>query len=343
MEKPLVTIVLPIYNVEKYLERCINSVVNQTYANLEILLVDDASPDRCPHLCDEWAQKDKRIRVIHNLINEGQGIGRNKGLAQASGKYICFLDSDDYLEKVAVEKLVNVAETEKAELVVFDMKSVALDCKDTQAIEPKFQQRTFRNNEVQEVFLPEYLASSKPGDKKVPYMSACMILYTVSTLKNLRWNFVSERKIISEDVYSLLDLFDRITSVTILPDQLYCYCYNNNSFSREYMPGRYDRIRHFYTETIELCRKKKYGEAVIQRVSKPYLAYTIATLKQEAKAHISLLKRLNNMRQIIKDNILQNVLVQNKKHTINWRQKILFFGIEKKWTLLCYLLCVLQG
>ena len=89
-----VTVVLPIYNVEKYLDRSVKSIVEQTYTNLEIILVDDGSPDMCPQMCDEWARKDKRIKVIHKK-NAGLGMARNTGIDNASGDYICFFDSDD--------------------------------------------------------------------------------------------------------------------------------------------------------------------------------------------------------------------------------------------------------
>jgi len=99
-----VCIIVPVYKVEKYLNRCIESIVNQTYRNLEIILVDDGSPDRCPQMCDEWAEKDGRIKVIHKE-NQGLGMARNSGIETASGDYLMFVDSDDYLVANAVEVL----------------------------------------------------------------------------------------------------------------------------------------------------------------------------------------------------------------------------------------------
>ena len=104
-EKALVTVVIPVYNVEKYLDRCINSVVNQTYTNLEIILVDDGSPDRCPEMCDACAKRDARIKVVHKK-NAGLGSARNTGIDHASGEYICFVDSDDYISVACVELLI---------------------------------------------------------------------------------------------------------------------------------------------------------------------------------------------------------------------------------------------
>lgn len=104
MEKDLISIVVPVYKVETYLNRCIQSIVKQTYKNLEIILVDDGSPDNCPSICDTWAHQDMRIKVIHKK-NSGQADARNAGLAIATGKYFTFVDSDDYVDERFVEIL----------------------------------------------------------------------------------------------------------------------------------------------------------------------------------------------------------------------------------------------
>ena len=97
------SIIIPIYNVEKYLEKCIESIINQTYHNIEIILVDDGSTDNCSKLCDKYKKKDCRIKVLHKQ-NGGLSDARNEGLEIATGNYILFVDSDDYLEKDACEK-----------------------------------------------------------------------------------------------------------------------------------------------------------------------------------------------------------------------------------------------
>ena len=94
---PLISVIVPIYNVEKYLARCVDSIVNQTYKNLEIILVDDGSPDSCPDICDVWKEKDDRIKVIHKK-NGGLSDARNAGLDIAQGEYVAFVDSDDFID-----------------------------------------------------------------------------------------------------------------------------------------------------------------------------------------------------------------------------------------------------
>ena len=91
-----ISIIVPVYNVEQYLDRCVNSILNQTFTDFELILVDDGSKDHCPEMCDEWSKKDARITVIHKE-NGGAGSARNIGMKKASGKYVCFVDSDDWV------------------------------------------------------------------------------------------------------------------------------------------------------------------------------------------------------------------------------------------------------
>ena len=111
----LISIIVPVYKVEQYLDRCVESLVKQTYSNIEIILVDDGSPDRCPQICDEWVKKDSRIAVIHK-VNGGLSDARNHGIRRAKGEYILFVDSDDYLVEDAVERLE--AYTDNEDLIV---------------------------------------------------------------------------------------------------------------------------------------------------------------------------------------------------------------------------------
>lgn len=108
MNQPeLISIIVPVYKVEKYLDKCVESIVEQTYKNLEIILVDDGSPDNCSAMCDEWAQKDSRIKVIHKE-NGGLSSARNAGLDACTGDYIGFVDSDDWIEPDMYEYLLNI-------------------------------------------------------------------------------------------------------------------------------------------------------------------------------------------------------------------------------------------
>lgn len=119
----MISIVVPVYNVEQYLDYCVESLVNQTYKNIEILLIDDGSSDNSGKIADEWAKKDKRIRVFHKE-NGGLSDSRNYGVAQAKSEWIMFIDSDDYYDSFAVEYFVRIQEKYNADLVVSALKGV---------------------------------------------------------------------------------------------------------------------------------------------------------------------------------------------------------------------------
>lgn len=112
---PLISVIVPVYNVEKYLARCVDSIVNQTYKNLEIILVDDGSTDLCPQMCDDYAEKDSRIKVVHKK-NGGLSDARNAGMAVATGEYISFIDSDDYVSDDFFECLLDVMNKENSDI-----------------------------------------------------------------------------------------------------------------------------------------------------------------------------------------------------------------------------------
>lgn len=116
MSEPIISVIIPVYKVEKYLHKCVSSVMSQSYKNLEIILIDDGSPDNCPKLCDDFALMDSRIKVIHKT-NGGLSSARNAGLDIATGDYIAFVDSDDWVENNAYEEMLKLADKSGAEIV----------------------------------------------------------------------------------------------------------------------------------------------------------------------------------------------------------------------------------
>ena len=112
-----ISVIIPVYNVESYLKQCVESVLQQTYPHLEIILVDDGSPDNCPAICDEYAQKDARVKVLHKK-NGGLSSARNAGMDVATGEYICFFDSDDFIENDMLEKMLFAMEENDKEVCI---------------------------------------------------------------------------------------------------------------------------------------------------------------------------------------------------------------------------------
>lgn len=139
--KPLVSVIIPVYKAEKYLDRCIDSVLQQTYRNLEIIIIDDGSPDKCPQMCDEYAKIDARVNVIHQR-NKGQSCARNRGLDIATGEYITFLDSDDYWEKSLVEECLIASTQTNADMVLYLLDNIIKEGTKVQKIEREYYKDT---------------------------------------------------------------------------------------------------------------------------------------------------------------------------------------------------------
>lgn len=123
MKNDLISVIVPVYKVEKYLEKCIESIIKQTHTNLQIILVNDGSPDNCGKICDEYAKKDSRIEVIHK-INGGLSDARNVGINRANGRYIGFVDSDDYVKEDMYEKLINLIKEYDADISICNLYDV---------------------------------------------------------------------------------------------------------------------------------------------------------------------------------------------------------------------------
>ena len=197
---PKISVIVPVYNVEKYLDRCIQSILNQTLKELEIILVDDGSPDNCPALCDEYAQKDARIKVIHKK-NEGLGFARNAGLNLASGKFVSFLDSDDWVAPAMYEALYRVAEKMKCDTVYCSLQYYYSKDKII-PFEEVGQEVFFRGRKSVDSFLLDMLAPLPSYRSDVKYMvSVCKAIYLRKIIEDNQLRFVSEKVVASEDMF----------------------------------------------------------------------------------------------------------------------------------------------
>ena len=132
MDQPILSIIVPAYNIEKYLKRCLDSIINQSYKNFECIIVNDGSTDRTRTICDEYAKKDSRIIVIHQE-NGGLSVARNKAMKVVRGKYVSFVDGDDYIMKTYCETLINLLEDNDADVAKCDYyKGILTNEKDVQ-------------------------------------------------------------------------------------------------------------------------------------------------------------------------------------------------------------------
>ena len=179
-----VSVIVPIYNVEKYLDKCINSLRNQTLNDIEIILVDDESPDNCPYICDKYAALDSRIKVIHKK-NEGLGYARNSGLKISTGEYIVFVDSDDYIELDTLEKCYFIAKENDYDFVKYNLIRHEKKNNKIFKINSPLETGIYDENRIKsKILLPMIgILPNQEGDSYVN-CSSCNFLYKSSIIKD---------------------------------------------------------------------------------------------------------------------------------------------------------------
>lgn len=245
MTKPIISVIIPVYKVEPYLRRCVDSVIDQTYQNLDIILVDDGSPDRCGEICDELARKDSRIRVIHKK-NGGLSDARNAGLDVMIGEYVGFVDSDDWISPKMYEVLIERLIAEKAQIsccgmvrctdkgVLFSLNS---NCE---------EQFTLSGEAAQMELLRNYRITNSMNDK----------LFSVDIFKDLRM----KKGVLFEDMQIQYRCIAKASRVTYIGEPFYCYYMAPGSISRgKYSLKHYDEVMNseeritYYKEYYPAC------------------------------------------------------------------------------------------
>lgn len=297
----LVSYILPIYNVEAYLPQCVDSLLGQTYRDIEVILVDDGSPDACPHLCDEYAEKDSRIRVIHKE-NGGLSDARNVGLNAAKGEYIIFVDSDDFwADTEALQRLVGEAQkADWPDMVAFNI----MYYYPSMGIYKKWPAYGPDITDTQDV---NHIICALTCTGTMP-MSACCKMLRRSILQHDRLRFI--KGITAEDTPWFIDLLQVIRTVKYVNDYIYCYrCEVAGSITHTFKEKRFIQ----YLDTTEALIPNIQHSNVFSPEAKSallsFVAYQFsiaasqlhlvssgvrASLRQRIKSHMWLLKYTEN-------------------------------------------------
>lgn len=214
----LVSVIVPVYRVEKYLERCVDSIIQQTYSNLEIILIDDGSPDLCPEICENYKNKDERISVIHQE-NKGPSAARNSGLNMSNGEFVIFVDSDDFLNIHIIERFMNIQRKFEAEMVVgsYEMFYGGKDCE------------SLMKSSIKLASVTEMTSEEVIGEMLLNNNNLCVAwgkLYRKDILTNFSF---PENICFGEDMFTAHILFDRAKK--IVRDNSIGFFYNQEGTS----------------------------------------------------------------------------------------------------------------
>lgn len=309
MNKPLISVVVPVYNVEEYLHECIRSIVNQTYTNLEIILVDDGSTDHSPDICDEWMKRDPRIKVIHKR-NGGASSARNIGIEQAAGEYLGFVDSDDYIHLQMYEQLWMALSKSSTKIASCAFKKVL------GKNEKKFSNK---RSVFKELDLEESLNGFLLGNINA---SVCCKLF----LKDIFSTIHFPEGETHEDVYIMIPAIALSKGVVHSNKELYYYRDSANSVTHSYWKTDADIVYRHLLQMQEQLNSIGYGNLPSFKVYLVDSAYSVALCldknygriteiaKENQRKYLAIMRRywwqtLFSSHMEVKDKLLYSMIV----------------------------------
>lgn len=323
--KNLLSVIVPVYNTERTLERTVKSIIEQTWDNIEIILVDDESPDNAGSLCDRLAIENTNVKVIHKP-NEGLGFARNAGLNVAQGRYVAFLDSDDWVMPNTYEKCINALITNNAEACYYGRKVFQKDGSYLYATQIP-SKLLFYGEEIVAEFAFKYFGdwTTHPDDVFIRE-SACCALYDRELILANNILFKSERRVLSEDLFFNLDICRVASGVVIIPEYLYNQGFNPTSLTRKRDTTRFLRSITMYNELIKYTVNFPEIEDVEMRVKYRIISLIRGLIRDEVyssssnrEAYIAIEEMIHNP-SIIKifDNFDYELIDKKTSLFINW-------------------------
>lgn len=263
-----VSVIVPIYKVEKYLKYCVDSICKQTYANLEIILIDDGSPDSCGELCDAYAKEDSRIKVVHKQ-NQGLGKARNTGLDNATGDFVCFVDSDDWLVPTAIEKWMQVQQQYNSDIVMCNYDKYNDSGNSLYQYRIVDTLKIYSGEELEEkIFWQMIGRSSDVSEDYTINMCVWTNIYKKSIIDKSNIRFMSEREYLSEDICFNLQYLLECQKAVMIPDSLYRYRYNPESLTNHYKGDEFQKACRLYEKVkywADCAQYQKYREFRVER------------------------------------------------------------------------------
>lgn len=328
--KVKVSIIIPAYNEEKRIGKCIESLQNQTLKEIEIIIIDDGSKDNTFNVCNQYAKNDSRIKIIKKN-NEGQGIARNIGINQAKGKYVGFVDADDYVEKTMYQKLYEKCEKYNADTCMMIYRSNGSCFKGKEI---------FQDEEVKEIIILDMLGSkAEDVEERKIGISACTKIYKLDIIKNNQIKFISERTVFSEDTTFNIEFLMHSNKVALLNEKLYIYVNNEESYTHRYNVGYLERVKNMYDYIVNNLYKNNMNDREYLYFTKTITIQLINCVMQEVLYFNGNYKdKKNNIELICKDDFVQKLLSEFPYKKLPLQKRVLIDCIYKKRTICIYFL-----
>lgn len=325
---PKVSVIIPVYNVEPYLDQCVQSVLNQTLKEIEVILVDDESPDNCPAMCDEYAKQNNRVKVIHKK-NGGLGYARNSGLDIATGEYVAFVDSDDFIAPNMMEVLYNTAiqygadEVRSGVIFYEDGKETLRHDVDKVTV--------FRGKGEVKRFVFDYLGPAPEEYRDCKYMmSVWLAIHSRKVIEENNVRFTSERLTLSEDVVFGMDLFPKLNCIVCVPQCYYYYRSNPQSLTHHFSWEKYKRQEAMFEAIRERLDAVYSKEDYWLHYLRLKFLYMRNYLGQAIKSNGSLRERRKLVKDMLKDDMWHDLFTQYPYKRMPKEKRIYFTAAKHK-------------
>lgn len=329
-----IAVIVPVYNVERYLEKCIDSILSQTYKPKQIILVDDGSTDASGSICDQYAESYDSITSLHK-DNQGLGYARNSGLEAVNKEahYIAFVDSDDWLDEDAFERLISATEGRYVDCVTAgykkksneDITNYTLQLEDCE-----YDYETIRTN-----LMPRLFGSAPAAGDSLP-MSVCNSLFKHRIIDENCLRFPSEKEALSEDFVFKYDFLLHSSHVVVSSSTSYCYRTNMRSLTNTYRPDRFEATKIFYNMGLRMIETAGLSNECLVRLKKTFLIYIRQCLKQEI-THMQENGKsacYEKAERIINDELVRDIIYSYPIAELGWKQRAFTYMVmagKTKW------------
>lgn len=322
----LISVIVPVYNVEKYLRQCLDSILAQTYKELEVVMVDDGSTDSCGDICEEYAAKHENFKVIHKE-NAGPGLARNTALEHITGEYVVFVDADDYLDPPCIATLYDSLVRDGVDMCKCGVRRITDNGEIV--LTRSFDEEIFKGTLAKRAFLPRMLGSA-PDKKDGVEPFAAASIYRVKPINELRVRFSSEH--LYEDQSFNIDYAQHANGASTISYVGYNYRVNPGSLMRSYRKDRFKACRNYYTETKKKLEALGYDSAALQRFDGTFFWQLRACLAQEKQAVSGLSKEvaLENISKICEDEVVKDVVSNYPLAKTGTKKRIFLILIKLK-------------
>lgn len=343
--RPKVSVIMPCYKVENYLDRCMDSVVNQTLKDIEIILVDDKSPDGTPDKCDEWAQNDPRVKVVHKSQNEGLGYARNTGLEKAKGIFVAFLDSDDFVDINMYKSLYDYAEKNKLEAVFCGYKKYYDETHIREWKENDDYRLVVGRDDVDRILLD--MVGSEPSYKSDARIlsSVWKGIYSIDVIRNNNLSFETERIFIAEDIIFHIDFLPCCNRIGFIPQTYHYYCDNGASLTQSFKADRFEKELFQIAEMERRLESKGFVfEEYVNRVDR-YLLLKLRVCISQYLRHTKktgYFQRRQNVRQMIMEPRVREMVRRYPYYKLDYAHKTFFLFVKYKFVDLVIILLSLR-